>query len=472
MEFTTPERRERPSRAAAPKSFKDPESDSDEPIVPRFCSMSSTGSRVIQVKDETAHSSSDPAIKTSPLATINQSTVLKKRSSSDEEANSPNKKVRKIVLKTNKSATASNNAATPQPAPPALSHIEVSPSGNLSEIQSLHEGLTFLQERISATLHTTRFAVELDAAKKKITSLERQLLEASSPDDSTSKLKQCEKKLAMSLDRNGRLLDDNVELTRRFKETRAYADELRVEMAAMLAEKDPNFNDAFKVTDDEVELKPYRKAAPREAEHSVVEALKKEQKKDIHLADFYFEQYIWKCLVRYIFQGEAAIFGGPAGRVFQLFCLDISKIDCESMPELSRVKAHTANLLNEQFDQDNNREVEGIVQKLKNDLAIFMGSDEDKAEEKLGNIVSKAVKLNSYFLKSRAFFVTDWDTDDESDNFDDLIVRYKSGKQGGEPVVGVQISPRLSKIGNADGEFFKSANAMVIYKPMVTLNYE
>jgi aspartyl/asparaginyl-tRNA synthetase len=143
------------------------------------------------------------------------------------------------------------------------------------------------------------------------------------------------------------------------------------------------------------------------------------------------------------------------------------------MPELSRVKAHTANLLNEQFDQDNNREVEGIVQKLKNDLAIFMGSDEeDKAEEKLGNIVSKAVKLNSYFLKSRAFFVTDWDTDDESDNFDDLIVRYKSGKQGGEPVVGVQISPRLSKIGNADGEFFKSTNAMVIYKPMVTLNYE
>jgi hypothetical protein len=307
--------------------------------------MSSTGSRVIQVKDETAHSSSDPAIKTSPLATINQSTVLKKRSSSDEEANSPNKKVRKIVLKTNKSATASNNAATPQPAPPALSHIEVSPSGNLSEIQSLHEGLTFLQERISATLHTTRFAVELDAAKKKITSLERQLLEASSPDDSTSKLKQCEKKLAMSLDRNGRLLDDNVELTRRFKETRAYADELRVEMAAMLAEKDPNFNDAFKVTDDEVEriwggiryqifafvaqvltVKPYRKAAPREAEHSVVEALKKEQKKDIHLADFYFEQYIWKCLVRYIFQGEAAIFGGPAGRVFQLFCLDISSM--------------------------------------------------------------------------------------------------------------------------------------------------
>ncbi|EWY99111.1 hypothetical protein FOYG_03271 [Fusarium oxysporum NRRL 32931] len=492
MEFTTPERRERPSRAAAPKSFKDPESDSDEPIVPRFRSVFSTGSRVTQVKDETAHSSSDPAIKTSPLATINQSTVLKKRSSSDEEADSPNKKVRKIVLKTNKSATASNNAATPQPAPPALSHIEDSPSGNLSEIQSLHEGLTFLQERISATLHTTRFAVELDAAKKKITSLERQLLEASSPDDSTSKLKQCEKKLAMSLDRNGRLLDDNVELTRRFKETRAYADELRVERAAVLAEKDPNFNDAFKVTDDEVEriwgniryqifafvaqvltVKPYRKAAPREAEHSVVEALKKEQKKDIHLAGFYFEQYIWKCLVRYIFQGEAAIFGGPAGRVFQLFCLDISKIDCESMPELSRVKAHTANLLNEQFDQDNNREVEGIVQKLKNDLAIFMGSDEeDKAEEKLGNIVSKAVKLNSYFLKSRAFFVTDWDTDDESDNFDDLIVRYKSGKQGGEPVVGVQISPRLSKIGNADGEFFKSANAMVIYKPMVTLNYE
>ncbi|KAF4961344.1 hypothetical protein FGADI_362 [Fusarium gaditjirri] len=492
MEFRTPERRERPSRAAAPKSFKDPESDSDEPIVPRFRSVSSTGSRVIHVKDETAHSSSDPATKTSPVATINQATVLEKRSSSDEEGDSPNKKVRKIVLKTNKFAAASNNAATPQPVTPALSHVGNSPSDNLSDIQSLHESLTSIQKRVSATLHATGFAVELEAAKKKITSLERQLIEASSLDDSASEFRQCKNELAMSLERTRRLLDDNVELTRKFKETRAYADELRVEIAAMENEKNPNFNDAFKVTDDEVEriwgeiryqifsfvtqvltVKPYRKSAPRGADHSVVEGLKKEQKKDIHLAGFYFEQYIWECLVRFIFQGEAATFGGPAGKVFQLFCLDISKIDCKSMSELSRVKAHTANLLNEQFDQNNKKEVEGIVQKMKNDLAIFMGSgEEDEAEAKLRSIVGKAVKLNNYFLKSRAFFVTDWDLDDESDNFDGLIVRYKSGKQSGEPVVGVQISPRLSKIGNANGEFFNSTNAMVIYKPMVTLNYE
>jgi hypothetical protein len=143
------------------------------------------------------------------------------------------------------------------------------------------------------------------------------------------------------------------------------------------------------------------------------------------------------------------------------------------MSELSRVKAHTANFLNQQFDQDNNKEIEGIIQKMNKDLSIFMDPDQrDKAEEKLGNIVRKAVKLNNYFLKSRAFFVTDWDVDDDSDNFDDLVVRYKSGKEDGESVVGVQISPRLSKVGNADGEFFNSTNAMVIYKPMVTLNYE
>ncbi|KAF5630796.1 hypothetical protein F52700_7015 [Fusarium sp. NRRL 52700] len=493
MEFTTPERRERPSRAAAPKSFKDPESDSDEPIVPRFRSMSSTGSRVIHVKDEAAHSSSDPAIKTSPLPTLNQSAVLKKRSSSDEEeADSPSKKVRKIVLKTNKSTTVSNNAATPKPVTPDLSHVEDSPSDNLSAIRSLHEGLASIKKQISTTLRKTEFAVELDAAKKKIASLERQLLEAGSPDDSTSKLKQVEKELAAQMKRNSRLLNDNVRLTRDFKEAQTCVHELRREMDVMLQERDPNFNDAFKVTDDEVErawgiirydiltfvaqvltVKPYRKTAPRGADHSVVEALKKEQKKDIHLAEFYFEQYIWKCLARYVFQGEAATFGGPAGRVFQLFCLDISKIDCESMPELSRVKAHTANLLNEQFDENNQKEVDGIVNKMKNDLAIFMGSDEeDRAEEKLGNIVIKAVKLNNYFLKSRAFFVTDWDIDDESDNFDNLIVRYKSGIEGGEPVVGIQISPRLSKIGNADGEFFDSTKAMVIHKPIVTLNYE
>jgi hypothetical protein len=345
MEFATPERRERPSRAAAPKSFKDPESDSDEPIVPRLRPVSSTGARVIHVKNETADSGSGPAIETSPLATINQSTLLKKRSSSNEEADSPNKKVRKIVLKTSKSATASNNAATPQPVTPALSQIEASPSVNISDIQSLHEGLTSIQKRVSATLHTTGFAVELDAAKKRIRSLERQILEASSPNGSISKLKQCEEKLAKSLKRNERLLDDNVELNRKLKEARAFIDELRVDIAEMHDEKDPNFNDAFKVTDDEVErawgeiryqifcfvsqvltVKPYRAPAPRGADHSVVESLKKKQKKDIHLAPFYFEQYIWQCLVRSIFQGEAATFGGPAGRVFQLFCLDISSM--------------------------------------------------------------------------------------------------------------------------------------------------
>ncbi|VTT63650.1 unnamed protein product [Fusarium fujikuroi] len=499
MELTTPERRERPSRAAAPKSFKDPESDSDEPIIPRFRSVSSAKSRSIHVKDETVHSSSDPAVETSPLLTLNQSAVLKKRSSSDEEADSPNKKVRKIVLKTNKSATASNNASTPRPVTPDLSHAEDSPSNNLSDIQSLHEGLTSVQKRISTTLRKTELAVKLDAAQKKIASLERQVLEASSPDDSTSKLKQCEEKLAAAMKRNSRLVNDNVELTRNLKDTQAYAngrqayaDGLRREIAVMCEERDPNFNDAFKVTDDEVErawngirydifsfvaqvltVKPFRKTAPRGADHSVVEALKKEQKKDANLAEFYFEQYIWKCLVLHIFQGEAAIFGGPAGRVFQLFCLDISKIDCESMPELSRVKAHTANLLYKQFDENNQKEAKGIVDRMKNDLAIFMGSDQEhKAEERLKNIVSKAVWLNSQFLKSRAFFVTDWDIDDECDNFDDLNVCHRSGIQGGKPVVGIHISPRLSKIGNADGEFFNSTNAMVICKPIVTLNYE
>jgi hypothetical protein len=284
-------------------------------------------------------------VETSPLPTLNQSAVLKKRSSSDEEADSPNKKVRKIVLKSNKSATASNNAATPRPVTPDLSHIDDSPSDDLSGIRSLHEGLTSVQKRISVTLRKTEFAVELDAAKKKIASLERQLLQASSPDDSTSKLKQCEKELAAAMKRDNRLLNDNVDLTRNLKDGQACADSLRREIATMEKEKDPNFNDAFKVPDDEVvrawdairygiftfvaqvlTVKPYRKAAPRGANHSVVEALKKEQKKDINLAGFHFEQYIWKCLVRDIFQGEAAIFGGPAGRVFQLFCLDISSM--------------------------------------------------------------------------------------------------------------------------------------------------
>jgi len=142
------------------------------------------------------------------------------------------------------------------------------------------------------------------------------------------------------------------------------------------------------------------------------------------------------------------------------------------MSELSRVKAHTANFLEKQFDRNNQKEAEGTVQKMYDVLAIFMGSDEeDKVKGKLKNIVNKAVQLNNYFLKSRAFFVTDWDIDEESDDFDDLIIRHRSGIEGGKPVVGIHITPRLSKIGNADGEFFGST-AMVIYKPIETLNYE
>ncbi|KAF9773719.1 hypothetical protein IL306_008415 [Fusarium sp. DS 682] len=495
MEYTTPERRERPSRAAAPKTFKDPESDSDEPIVPRYRSVSSPGARVIHAKHENANSGSDPAIKSSPLATINQATSPKKRASIDDDgddAASPSKKPRKIILKTNKSAAASSNAATPQPITPALSQIEVSPSGNMPDIQEIHDSLTSIQKRLSSTLYMTKVAVELDAAKKKIASLESQLLEASSSQDNKSKLEECEEKLANFLAKEQRLRNDNVELKRKLKESQAFNMELRIDVANLLDERDPHLNDAFKITDDEVErewngirykivnfvcqvltVKPFRAKPPPGTNHNEVEALKTMQKKNPGLAKFYFEQYIWKRLVRYVFQGEAGTFGGPTGQAFHRFCLDISEIDCQSMEEMSRVKAHTAKFLSESSDAGNTAEINRITRMMHNELYIFMDSTKkESAEGWLGGIVNKAVNLNTSFLKSRAFFVTNWIGDDEEINFDDLDVRFKTGKENGEPVLGVRISPRLGKIGNADGEFFNSTNAMAICKPIVTLNYE
>ncbi|KAF4336189.1 hypothetical protein FBEOM_9951 [Fusarium beomiforme] len=493
MEYTAPERRERPSRAAAPKCFNDPESDSDEPIVPRHRSEFSTRARVIHVKHDNADSGSDQANKSSPLATINQGTSLNKRAftKDDDDTASPSKKTRKIVLKTKKCTAPSNNATIPQPITPALSQIEVSPSGNMPEIQMIHDGLSFIQKLLSSTISMAEALAELDAAKRKIASLESQLLEDSVPQDNKSKLKECKRELANSLNNEQRLRNDNVELTRKLKELQAFNMELRVDVATLLNERDPHLNDAFKITDDEVEqlwgsirynifnfvcqvvtVKPYRLSPPRGTNHSEVEALKAMQRKYPEEAKFYFQQYIWKRLVHYIFQGEAATFGGPTGQAFHKFCLDISEIDCQTMEEMSRVKAHTAKFLSESSDAGNTEEINRVTRMMYNELYIFMDpAKQGSAEEWLGKIVDKAVNLNNGFLKSRAFFVTNWIGEDDFE-LQGVDVRGRTGKRGGEPVLGVKISPRLGKIGNGDGEFFNSINAMVLCKPIVTLNYE
>ncbi|KAF4449983.1 hypothetical protein F53441_6831 [Fusarium austroafricanum] len=490
--------RDRPSRKAAPKNFKNPESDSDDDfIVTPQRSVSTTRATSVQVKTRVQDSSLDSSNKstlTSPLANLNKSASLSKRASDDDEGGSPTKKP-KVVLKLNKSTNASSVRSPAHPVTPTPSQIEVSPQQAMNEasdmqsLQSLHKGLISFQNSVKATLRVTEVGIELNEAKKTIALLEKRLHEAQSPNDTQAKLKQCEEKLANSLKKEERMRDDNVELTKKLKDSKAYTWELRTEIGKMMDEQDPNLNDAFKITDDEADhewrgiafdirnfvftvltVQPYRLTAPPGASHKDVEALKQHQKKNKDLAPYHFQRYIWECLVAQVFQAGASTWGGPAGQPFHRFCLDISKVNFDDMEELSRVKAHTAELLSKSSDVDNANKIKEIAKSMKQTLTIFMDSNQVKdAGHRLWRIVCRAVELNTKFLKSRAFFLTDWLNYEFE--WEDLDVQYKRGDPERDPEVEIEISPRLSKIGNADGRYFDSDKAMVICKPVVTTLY-
>jgi hypothetical protein len=233
--------------------------------------------------------------------------------------------------------------------------------------------------------------------------------------------------------------------------------------------------------------KPHGVKTPFGANPKDVESFKKHQKKDISTAPYRFQHYIWKRLVEDVFQAEKATWGGDAGNAFHRYCLDVSsmflltsclpslytnhclEINCEDMEQLSFFKASQANSLFRSFNDHNREQAKGIARAMALTLDIFMDPNKDKAdaEESLKSIVKKAVVLNDKFLRSRAFFLTNWIVEDFE--WEDLDIRHRAGKQGGEMELDIEISPRLRKIGNADGRRFDQA--MEICKPMVTVIY-
>lgn len=138
------------------------------------------------------------------------------------------------------------------------------------------------------------------------------------------------------------------------------------------------------------------------------------------------------------------------------------------MEQLSLFKASQADSLARSFNDHNREQAKGIAQVMALTLDIFMDPNKDKVDAKnsLMSIVKKAVVLNNKFLRSRAFFLTNWISEFE---WEDLDIRHRAGKQGGEMELDIEISPRLRKIGNADGRRFDQA--MEICKPMVTVIY-
>ncbi|KAH6963531.1 hypothetical protein HG530_007329 [Fusarium avenaceum] len=494
---TTPERRERLSRAAAPTNMAISDSEEDgerQRPAPAAAAAPSAQAQVKRIKVKTKHedSSSDSNLSITTtknadgsLEALNKPTSLNKRTSGESDGGSPSKKSRKVVLKLNKSASAKAptvanndvNAALVQALIPSPSHAELptqlSPA-DASRFQAFCENLNTIQAQFLSTLQSTQEGEELKQAKKTIELLEQQL-----------KLRQPEDVLSQSFANEHALRRQNKRLQENYDDLELLHEELKMAYHNEIQARKSRPNGSFKLMDDEVDtewrgiavdirqfvlqiltVKPFGVSAPKGTNHQEIEALKKSQKKNPELAPFKFQEYIWKRLVTDVFQAGVNTWGGPTGRVFNLFCLDISKINFEGMEKLSRVKAHTAEFLSRSSDKDNCNKAQDIARVMKNHLRIFM--DKEKVEESgkiLWKIVRRAVELNEKFLKSKAFFLTNWVEEDF--DLEDLDICYTGGKPEGSQLLDIEISPRLSKIGNADGKHMDTA--MVMCKPQVTI---
>ncbi|KAJ4141267.1 hypothetical protein NW768_000477 [Fusarium equiseti] len=455
-------RRERPARAAAPrKSMMEHDSEDEDPPVE---SSGSSSVEVTRSDNTTSISETSPAsitlistISDRAMATLNQSSSPKKRSMAETKNDSPTKKPRKIVIKSNKLAS-----YTVTPAP---SQAEISPqpaSNGVPELHTIAECVETLQSRM------TKDETELAEAKKEIASLQ-QMLEVKAGGDG----------LINIADADQDLRKENHQLKIRVSELK--------HLIATLQQQRPTIPD-FKVMDEDVETrwqeigydirnfvtqvvtnKPHGVKTPLGANHKDVESFKKHQKKDITTAPYHFQHYVWKHLVEGVFQAGKATWGGNAGNTFHHYCLNVSEIDCEDMEQISLSKATQAASLAKFFNEHNREQARDIAREMAQTLDIFMDPNKDKVDAKkfLMSIVKKAVVLNDKFLRSRAFFLTNWIV--EGFECEDLDIRHRAGKQGGEMKLDIQISPRLRKIGNADGRRFDQA--MEICKPMVTVIY-
>jgi hypothetical protein len=343
----TLDRRERLSRAAAPTNMTISDSEEDDVRRRPAAAAASTQAKVKRTKVKTKHedSSSDsnssiPAVKNAdvPLDAPNKPTSPNKRNSSESDGGSPLKKPRKLILKVNKSAGAKASAvantdvkaALAQTLIPSPSHAEVltqlSPT-SASCFQVVREGLDAIQAQFLYTLQFAQEGEELKQAKKTI----------------ELKPKQPEDALSLSLANEHALHRKNERLQEKYDELEAVHEDLKMAYHHEIQARKSRPNGSFKLMDEEVDREwrgiaveirqfalqiligdPFRLSAPRGTNHQEIETLKRIRKKTPELASFKFQQYIWKCLVTEVFHAGVNTWGGPIGRVFNLFCLDIS----------------------------------------------------------------------------------------------------------------------------------------------------
>lgn len=273
---TGSERRERPSRAAAPtKNMRDPDSSEDD---------------------------------------------------------APSKKTRKILLKTKVSTQPVTQAST-QPVTPASSQAAVTPqptSSSIPEIQALYECIYSVESRMA------RDAAELSNAQKDFVIIEKAFEKVMGDKEVDTS----EASFAHPTDdnqdpqENQKLRQENRQLKTRLSEEKYRVAELQRQSLPLSQFKVMDCDVvsewrriAFDIRNFVYQVltkKPHGEKTPQGANFKVVEALKKIQKKDIRTAPYHFQRYIWMRLVEDIFQAGKATWGGSAGQAFHRYCLDIS----------------------------------------------------------------------------------------------------------------------------------------------------
>ncbi|RMJ12483.1 hypothetical protein CDV36_007863 [Fusarium kuroshium] len=564
--MASPPRRSRKHRAAAPVNFADPGSDdeffpesSQRVSVPKNASASKIAAATVNLthssssddiplmfgkkaraakaaaarrvarEDEDAgyessgSNSSIPAV--SPKNTtslVEQASPAAKRGApSEQHIDSPAKKPRIVLKRSNRSSDGASISSSPKSPTEGLASAskEVTPATSLAHsqpplttfpheaatlhpaalnpaeaahLQQLSDVLAHIRDGADAAQRRVQGALDAEAMQAKITALEAQLAAFRAQGGGGGDFSEYQKALDASQARERQLSASFETLKVKYQSLRVYTDELRVMLNNLDDELKKSSGDPdssyVKVTDDMIGSKwlqlayeiqnftlqvltrdPFRVATPPGANAPQVNALRHKRKQDPELQAFYFQKHIWDRINSEVFHAGSDLWGGRSGKSFNRLCIDAAKGAPDEMKNLSPLKAQVAKILSSTRDDTNKTQVANLVNGLKADLFVFTDPEMAKkakvVERRLKDIINQAMSLNMIFMTSKAFFLPmDLHDQYEDDNVD---IRFTRGNPGEETELELQVSPQIAKIGDADGYNFDSC--IMVCKAIVTM---
>lgn len=207
------------------------------------------------------------------------------------------------------------------------------------------------------------------------------------------------------------------------------------------------------------------------------------------VTSYYLQGYVWLYIHFAVFMGCHDTWGQNVGTSFLHFTHTLhgifypffaqkplfanlfsdNEFDVEDAEAFSFVKGRASSLLDNIFQKYEEPAVDGIIDKLVADLAIFLVPGyESEFREELREILTRACELQRIFLMSRAFFIPRMiPRNSELDEKTMNIRYYHNVDMNGKLDLDIAVSPYLEKIGTADG--WKFEQRRVLCKAIVTV---